>query len=348
MDRPPRSALYDWSMAIAALWLSGGIMLDDWYHFHATVETFFEPAHALLYAGLFATFAFTGIAALAGRRRGYAWRNALPQGYGVTVLGLAVFLAGGLADMVKHSLWGFEQAFDALLSPTHLAIGAGMFLTMAGPICAFFVRRDRPRTLREQLPLVLCAASMMELIHWGTQFIFLSQAERMDAPVVWYSTAHWTLTLLTLLYDKEGLGLLAVIVQSLLLAGFLIYFARRVRLAFGSVTVLFVVGNVFIAAAQSNYVPQFAAVVVASAAAGLAADAFQLWPGNQSSRRWAVAGFCVPALYWSVLLAMLAGTMDGIWWSPDVIAGSILFAGLAGIAANALAGPFPATEADAG
>jgi hypothetical protein len=38
-------------MALAALWLSGGIMLDAWYHFHSTVETFFEPAHGLLYAG---------------------------------------------------------------------------------------------------------------------------------------------------------------------------------------------------------------------------------------------------------------------------------------------------------
>jgi hypothetical protein len=33
--------------------------------------------------------------------------------------------------------------------------------------------------------------------------------------------------------------------------------------------------------------------------------------------------------------------MGGIWWSPDVIAGSILFAGLVGIFLNELAGPFP-------
>lgn len=337
-ERPPPNALYDWSMALAALWLSGGIMLDAWYHFHSTVETFFEPAHGLLYAGLLASYVFTAIATLAARRRGYAWRNALPAGYELTVAGLVVFLAGGIADMIKHTLWGFEEAFNALLSPTHLLIGAGMFLMMAGPIRSALVRREPPRTLAAQLPMLLCAASMMELIHWGTQFIFLSEAEHMDAPIPWYSTAHWSLALLTLQYDKQGIGLLAVIVQSLLLAGFFLYFAHRIRIAFGAIAVLFVIGNLFIAAAQSNFLAQFFAVIAASLLAGLAADAFRLDPAERAAKRWYLAGFCIPALYWVVLLSLLALTMGGIWWSPDVIVGSIVFAGLAGLAASALAG----------
>jgi hypothetical protein len=316
-DRPAPSAIYDWSMAIASLWCSGGILLDAWYHFHSNVETFFEPAHGLLYLGLLAAYVFTAIALVASHRRGFAWNHALPKGYETTIAGLIVFLAGGVLDMIKHSLWGFEEGFNALLSPTHLLIGAGMFLIIAGPVRSAIEREHPPRSLVEQLPMLLALASMIELIHWGTQFVFLSEAEHMNAPLDASRFPHDTLTLLALLYYKEGIGLLAVIVQSLLMAGFALYAAQRIRLAAGAVTVLLVVGNIFIAA-----------VTLASLLAGVFGDAI--------GRRWRLFAFGIPAIYWAVLLGVLAVTMGGLWWSPDVIAGSVLFAGFAGLFTLAL------------
>lgn len=327
-------------MTIASLWLSGGIMIDAWYHFHSTVESFFEPAHALLYAGLLVAYVFTTLAAVAGHRRGYPWRLALPRGYETTSWGLAVCLVGGVSDMIKHSLWGFEQGFNALLSPTHLLIGAGMFLIVAGPIRSGLARSRSLSTLAAQLPLILSAASMMELLHWGTQFIFMSEAERFNAPLSPASIPHWTLTLLTLQYDKQGIGLLAVIVQSLLVTGFVLYLARRLRLAAGANTILLVVGNAFIAAANSNFLGQFLAVIVASIVSGAIADLFRLDPEDQLSIRWSIASVVVPAAYWTTTLLMLAATMGGIWWSADVISGSILFAGFVGYLLNSLTGPF--------
>jgi hypothetical protein len=314
-DRPASNARYDWAMALAGLWCSGGILLDAWYHFHETVETFFEPAHALLYAGLLASFLFTGIA---------AWKlRGLPRGYESTVLGLIVFLVGGLLDMIKHTLWGFEQGFDALLSVTHLIIGAGMFLIVAGPIRAAYLRVQPPRTLIAQLPALLSLGSMMELAHWGLQFVFLSEAERMNAPLDPARFPHDTFTLLTLLYDKEGIGLLAVIMQSLLLAGFACFIIRRLSLAPGAITVLFVTGNLFIALAHSNYAGQLVAVVAASIVAGAIGDVLR--------KRTLLAATLMPAAYWTVMLAILALTMNGLWWSPDVISGSIVIAGVAGL-----------------
>jgi hypothetical protein len=149
-DRPAPSAIYDWSMAIASLWCSGGILLDAWYHFHSNVETFFEPAHGLLYLGLLAAYVFTAIALVASHRRGFAWNHALPKGYETTIAGLIVFLAGGVLDMIKHSLWGFEEGFNALLSPTHLLIGAGMFLIIAGPVRSAIEREHPPRSHSRQ------------------------------------------------------------------------------------------------------------------------------------------------------------------------------------------------------
>jgi proline dehydrogenase len=340
--RPKPSALFDWSMAVASLWCSGGILLDAWYHFHTTVETFFEPAHALLYAGLLASFVFTGITLAHNHRRGFAWRDALPQGYETTIAGLFVFLAGGVLDVIKHTFWGFEQGFDALLSPTHLVIGAGMFLIISGPVRSALERERPPTTLGAQLPMLLALASMMELVHWGTQFIFLSEAERMNAPLNPALFPHDTLTLLSLLYDKQGIGLLAVIVQSLLLMGFALFAARNIRLAPGALVVLFVAGNLFVAAAHSNHAGQFIAVLLASACAGALGDALRL-DFTRTDARWHIFAFGALALYWSILLLVLALTMGGIWWTPDVISGSIVIAGLTGSFLYAMLGTRPPT-----
>ncbi|TAM59588.1 hypothetical protein EPN52_07515 [bacterium] len=327
---PSQSVLYDWAIAIASLWLGAGIFVDTWHHFHHDVETFFEPAHGLLYAGLLAAYVCTAVVLVHYHRRGYPWRQALPAGYGVTLAGLVIGLAGGLADLIKHSLWGFEEGFNALLSPTHLLIGAGMFLICAGPIRAAQIHR--PRTLAAQLPLLIAAASLLELLHWGTQFIFVSEAARMNAPLIPASSPRDALTLLTLAYYKQGIGLLAVLVQSLLLAGFALYLKHRFDLRPGALTLFMLLGNVFVAGAHSNDAGQFAAVVAASLACGIVGDAL---------RAGYVFAFAVPAVYWSVYLAVLAATMGGIWWTPDVTAGSILFAGLVGAFLNALCNAQP-------
>lgn len=335
-QRPAPMPWYDWLITIASLWVSGGIMIDAYHHFHEDVETFFEPAHGLLYAGLLAAYVFTAIAIVLNRRRGYAARNALPAGYETTIAGLIVFTLGGISDMIKHTMLGFEQGFDALVSPTHLLIGAGMFLVIAGPISATLRRADRPKTLLAQLPMLLCAASMMELMHWGLQFIFLSEAEMMNAPVMPSAAfPHDTITLLTLQYYKQGIGLLAVIVQSLVIVGFTVFLARRIRVAFGGITVLLIVGNAFMAAADSNYAGQFAAVILASLAAGLCADFFRIGP-QASVGRWNGFAFCTPVAYWIVLLAVLALTMGGVWWMPDIVVGFICFAGFVGLFVNAI------------
>ena len=337
-DRPAPCALYDWSMTLASLWASGGILLDAWHHFHSDVETFFEWSHAVLYAGLLASFIFTGIALVRFHRQGYPWNRALPAGYDWTLIGLVVFLAGGILDMIKHTLWGFEQGFDALLSVTHLAIGAGILLMIAGPIRSAILRERQPQTLVQQLPMLLSLASLMELIHWGTQFVYQSEAERMNAPLDPALFPHDTFTLLSLLYYKQGIGLLAVIVQSLLLAGPACYLARRIRPARGAFVVLFVTGNLFIALAHSNYIGQFIAVIAASLIAGALGDWLAPRPGATAAR-WGLAAFVMPASYWTVMLAVLALTMNGIWWSPDVITGSVVMAGAAGLFVNMLSSP---------
>ena len=94
------------------------------------------------------------------------------------------------------------------------------------------------------------------------------------------------------------------------------------------------IGNAFIACAHSNTAAQFWGVIVASVVAGVSGELFRIGPATLSTRRWNGFAFTVPAVYWAVLLFMLAVTMDGLWWSTDVIGGSVLFAGLTGLFIN--------------
>jgi len=54
---------------------------------------------------------------------GRPWSRALPAGYGLSLLGVLIFAAGGIGDMIWHVLFGIEADVEALLSPTHLLLG---------------------------------------------------------------------------------------------------------------------------------------------------------------------------------------------------------------------------------
>ncbi|MFA4840629.1 MAG: hypothetical protein WC580_02860 [Agrococcus sp.] len=106
------------------------VFVDGWAHFNRPgMESFFTPWHAALYAGLGLTG--TWIALLVWRRRHdrTLWQ-AIPPGYGLAVVGIAVFAAGGVLDMLWHEVLGIEVAVDALVSPTHLLLGAGGLLIL--------------------------------------------------------------------------------------------------------------------------------------------------------------------------------------------------------------------------
>ena len=80
-------------MALSA-WLIVGIFVDGWAHNNDKPESFFTPWHGLFYSG----FTATALWLLSRYRR----HGSIPVGYGLGFLGLALFAAGGVADMVWH------------------------------------------------------------------------------------------------------------------------------------------------------------------------------------------------------------------------------------------------------
>ena len=88
-DASPR---FNWAMAVLSTVLVGGFYLDLWAHAHGrTDNTFFAHWHAVLYSMLAAVGIFLSIAAWRTWHRGAPWWESLPAGYGLSLVGVALF-----------------------------------------------------------------------------------------------------------------------------------------------------------------------------------------------------------------------------------------------------------------
>src|SRR5882757_7159669 len=141
--RPPASKRFDGMVAILGALFAGGLYLDGWAHVHGHVDqSFFTPWHAVLYSGFLVLGAVIAGSARAGQRRGLPLRESVPPGYELSLLGVAIFLVGGAADMAWHLVFGIEANVDALFSPTHLVLAVGGVLMASGPFRSAWRRAD--------------------------------------------------------------------------------------------------------------------------------------------------------------------------------------------------------------
>jgi hypothetical protein len=95
-----------------------------------TGNDFLSGWHLVLYGGVAGVAIVTGSLALVEGPTAPFRR--LPA----AVSGLGALAAGGLTDAWWHGVWGVERSFDALVSPPHLMIFAGLLLLMIAPIGA--------------------------------------------------------------------------------------------------------------------------------------------------------------------------------------------------------------------
>jgi hypothetical protein len=119
--------------SLIGLWIVTGIFIDGWAHVHILnlIDTFFTPWHASFYSGLLAFGAWLLYLGWRLRRPGESALQTLqrfPAGYRGGALGVVIFAVGGAADMLWHTLLGFEASIDALLSPPHLVLLTGVLL----------------------------------------------------------------------------------------------------------------------------------------------------------------------------------------------------------------------------
>ncbi|MBV9277706.1 MAG: hypothetical protein JOZ97_05665, partial [Candidatus Eremiobacteraeota bacterium] len=175
--------MLDWLMTFAGVWTISGLFIDGHHHLFESVESFFNPWHAIMYSGGIFAVVVLLLTALKNRRGGYLFWNAVPDGYQQSMVGVAFIVIGGIADMIWHAFFGFEHQLDLLVSPPHLVLLAALFFLVTGPIRSALTRPDPPITLLAQLPMLICMGLAAETLQFMTQIAFYPEALMRDRPL---------------------------------------------------------------------------------------------------------------------------------------------------------------------
>ena len=150
-----------------ATWLMVGLFVDGWAHnnLDTSLESFFTPWHALFYSGFTACAGWLAWLVWRGLRQGRPGLAAVPQGYGLAVVGTVLFAIGGVGDMTWHLVFGVERDIDALFSPTHLLLFAGIALVVTSPFRDAWDAPDPAAPgLRAFLPALVSLALVVSLV----------------------------------------------------------------------------------------------------------------------------------------------------------------------------------------
>lgn len=320
-DYPPGSVRFDWVAAGLSVWLIGGLYLDGWAHNHGKVDqVFFTPWHAVLYSGALAMIVFLGFNQIRNTAKGYTWRNALPQGYLLSLAGAVLFLLGGGLDFVWHTVFGVEVDLETLLSPTHLVLATSGVLMISGPLRAAWMRLHTGAARGWKLlgPVVVSATLVLSVTTFFTQFAHPINQQ---------------------FFNNQSLVITSILLQSALLMGVVLLLVGRWRLPFCALTLIFTL-NGFLMTLFNDQTLR----VLPMLGAGLVADVllWQLGPFAGRYWRFILFAFLVPVGVYALYFLELQLTV-GLTWTIHLWLGSIFMAGSIGLFLGILAAP-PSTN----
>jgi hypothetical protein len=334
--------------AALSAWLILGLFVDGWAHnTRPRLETFFTPWHALFYSGFAALGAWVWWSVWRRWRRGTSLRAVVPPGYGLAVVGLALFLASGLGDMTWHLVFGIERSIAALLSPTHLGLFLGALLAVTAPLRSAWAAPEGRAGLGRLLPAVLSATLAGVLVAFMFQYLH---------PVYENVVSLGHLDFLLDSFDAQQVGYVRELGVIAGIAGFLVatvtpfgplvWMARRWRLPAGAA--LLVLGvQVLLMQAVTGFADAGLAALGVIGAATVEGLVLLLRPGGQG-QSWRVRAFALaaPAAFWGVYLAGIGLHGGGLGWAPELWGGALVWSSLTLLGVAALAAP--ATTGESG
>ncbi|HEY0757095.1 MAG TPA: hypothetical protein VGD98_24290 [Ktedonobacteraceae bacterium] len=338
--RVASSLRFDWLMVTVSIWWLGGLFIDGWAHSNIPqLETFFTPWHAVFYSGFLAVAATLIVKGLQNLREmaisangsapslvtlvrdslpGNRWVKAIPVGYELSALGLAIFVVSGLGDMTWHIVLGIERGTEALLSPTHLGLALGLGLALSGPARAAWRRRGNFTSWRELGPALLSLTFTFSLLTFFTP----------------YASALIDLWPISDGSSSASRGISDILVTTALTMGIMLLTLRRWRLPFGTFTFMLGLNG----ALMSVFSPHSLVVSFPTGLlGGLAADLLYrfLQPEVAEPATVRLFAFLVPLVFYILYFVdlMIVGPLlfgSGIIWSAPFWAGAPVIAGVVG------------------
>lgn len=340
IPRPRLSRREDLLTVAFGAWLIGGLFVDGWAHSNEKPETFFTPWHLAFYSGFGATAAW--ICSRVWRHRG------VPAGYGIGVAGVALFAAGGVADLVWHSVFGIEVDLEALLSPSHTVLFLGALLFLTSPLRAAWSDPSSRRmvSLHDFLPALLSTALATATV----AFFYM-----MFSPFLTGAATAEPYRFIAAELDPEGFGgwlteevqlegFAAVLITTVILMTPTLLLLRRWLLPAGSLTLLFGSVCALVASIEAFDLGETA---FAGLVAGVAGDVLvrRLRPSPSRPGALRVFAAAVPAVLWLAYFGLLA-TFYSVGWTVELWAGITGMAALTGLGLTLLVAP-PAVPPEA-
>ncbi|WP_419875219.1 hypothetical protein [Candidatus Pristimantibacillus sp. PTI5] len=318
-------------------WLVLGIFIDGYAHNHGVVETFFTPWHAILYSGFLACAIWVvGLTLYTKKRNGSGWKQSVPAGYELGLLGVFIFLVGGLCDMAWHLIFGIEVNIEALLSPSHLALMLGGILILSSPLRAGWresgwERPDWKTFLPSLLSLSLSAGTVNFFLMYVWMFRYNLAAPKV---IEWYTDNSSNLFAHRMVEDAQVRGLTFILLNTIVFMYPVFLMLKRWRPPFGAITLLFLIITALMGVLDGFN--QIQGLII-SFIAGVSADLLLLWRGNdeQPQRGNRLVAIFTPIALWGSYFGWMA-VSSGIGWEPELWVGSIVQAALLSLALSIL------------
>lgn len=314
---------FDWLLSLLNLTFVGGLYLDGWAHNHDKTDTsFFTVWHAFFYSGyLLAAFVF--VATLwVNRRKGTPWHTlwqmSLPAGYSLSLLGLLIFAVGGVGDLLWHEIFGIEQGFEALFSPTHLMLGIGQALIVTGPLRAAWSRPGQRLTWMTAGPALVSLCALISVL---TFFMMAAHPLANNIAGAYHD------------YDSntgQTAGVMGLLVTTAILIAPLLLALRRWRLPAGSLILVWGINTVAMAVVnwrQRDTLWQMLAMLAAVVVAEGVRLRLEPLMNNRGALRTfaALAPFLLMGSYFIALLST-----EGTRWSVHLWTGTVVESALVG------------------
>lgn len=299
---------------ILALWTLIGLLVDAFYHStDPTLESFWTPWHALFYSGFTATAGWLGWMALKRNDGTGHWLDWAPTGYRSALIGVVLFSIGGVGDAVWHTIFGVETSIDALLSPTHLFLFAGLLMILSAPLRSAWLRSGPTHPTFGQFLVPLAS-----LVFTSTLVAFM----------LTYAWAPSLTNSMQIPYNPQDdfselmaeRVVMAVILSTLVMFVPLLAVRLRWRPPFGSATVFLTFLNLAIALGFDEELIGIPAAFIA----GLVFD----WLVIVGARRSLVTAV-PPLVLWGLLFASVGATANGLGLAPEIWGGAIVLASMA-------------------
>jgi hypothetical protein len=319
-----------YELAVGALGVAmlAGATIDGWAHTHdpSSLETILTPWHAIVYVsfGLVAFLIYAPI--LRARVEGRNTVQAIPTGFGWSVVGVVAFALVGLIDLAWHLAFGLEADTEALLSPTHLGLGVTSAMIVSGPLRAAWGRRDgRPgeATWPSFLPAILAIVAIAGVAAFALH------------PVNLYVDAwpRWPYSRFDATWYGPNIGIAGAIVPTLIVMVPLLELLRRWPILPAGTATLLVGGTM----AGLTFLHDGQILVGAPILGGFLVDLVLLAAVRRTMARWLVAGLG-PALVFAAYFVVVSRT-GPVTWTAHLIGGTIVIAALTGLALAFLARP---------